>query len=224
MDAALCAFPGLENAAKCLAVLHRRHQGVILLKALGLGLFKQKAIRLFSQRASPEWNCSPSASHPLFAPHPPPISNTNVGVSVCSSARFRAALFLSETTSAPSLSAFAFSRGPHLTLALAFCSLSCASASPKSQAFHLILLDRTDSFRCSIYCVTAFVIAFRAKWRGREAVGWNRTHGTHIWRGKRRSNCLVAISTNDPHADTWDTRWEKMNPLKARNVQFPLQL
>lgn len=54
MDAALCAFPGLENAAKCLAVLHRRHQGVILLKALGLGLFKQKAIRLFSQRASPE--------------------------------------------------------------------------------------------------------------------------------------------------------------------------
>lgn len=31
MDAALCAFPGLENAAKCLAVLHRRHQGVSLL-------------------------------------------------------------------------------------------------------------------------------------------------------------------------------------------------
>lgn len=39
MDAVLCAFPGLENAAKCLAVLHRRHQGVILLKAVGLGLF-----------------------------------------------------------------------------------------------------------------------------------------------------------------------------------------
>lgn len=79
----------------------------------------------------------------------------------------------------PSLSAFAFSRGTHLTLALAFCSLSCASASPKSQAFHLILLDRTDSFRCSIYytiLTIAFVIAFRTKWRGREAVGWNRNH------------------------------------------------
>lgn len=223
MDAALCAFPGLENAAKCLAVLHRRHQGVSLLKALGLGLFKQKAIRLFSHRASPEWNCSPSASHP-FAPHPPPHLKHECGRE-CVFKRTVSSSPLSKLNNfGPEFICIRFQPGSPLDFGFGFRFPLLCLRLPKSQAFHLILLDRTDSFRCSIHCAIAFVIAFRTKRRGSEAVGWNRTHGTHIWRGKRRSNCLVAISTNDLHADTWDTRWEKMNQLKACNFQFPLQL
>lgn len=56
----LCAFPGRENAAEsgCASPSSPR---CLLVEGFEMRFFKQKAIKLFSQPASLEWDCSPGA-------------------------------------------------------------------------------------------------------------------------------------------------------------------